>query len=239
LPSPSVVSHYFNSLPESDRARIMRNGLGATLLQSGLSFAVPLWWVFRDADGYHKQNGTAFLVDFEGGGFAVTAAHVFSAYLSAKDRADEIGCQFGPINFEPASRMIACSTDLDIATFRISADEAAQIGATPVRGDPPGWSPLEPVPGNFAFFAGFLEQTAGTASGGQFFATVSYYAMPVITSRHGSAGRMPVRPGQNGRRQRKRATAPGLQHQRDKRRPDADPDACDRGGHLAPRRRGH
>jgi hypothetical protein len=78
--------------------------------------------------------------------------------------------------FDPETQLISCRDDLDIATFRINADEAAQIGKAIVTGEP-----LSPAVGNYAFFAGFPAQTRGMTSGGDF-ATAPYFAMTPITS---------------------------------------------------------
>src|SRR6266704_3931130 len=68
----------FNALSEEEKKRVLSDGLGVNLLRSGLDFAMPLWWVFKNHDtDTGLRNGSAFLVDFGHGIFAVTAAHVF------------------------------------------------------------------------------------------------------------------------------------------------------------------
>jgi hypothetical protein len=78
--------------------------------------------------------------------------------------------------------LISCRADLDIATFRVIASEVEIIGKSVVTPGPPNWEPLSPDVGNFAFFAGFPEQTRGMTPGGHFFATAPYFAMTHITS---------------------------------------------------------
>jgi hypothetical protein len=173
----------FNTLSEEGKKETLSGGLGAGLLHSGLSFAVPLWWVFNSQEaGLQLRNGSAFLVDFGQGIFAVTAAHVFTEYLQAKESAEAIGCQLGNMLFEPEQRVIGCQQDLDLATFRVTPTEADQINKPVVKPDPPGWQPLIPAVKDFAFFAGFPAQTRGMSPKGNFFATAPYFAMPPITS---------------------------------------------------------
>jgi hypothetical protein len=172
----------FNAMSGEDKKRVLTNGLGLNVLHSGLAFAVPLWWL-RDDQGHvlRLRNGSAFLVDYGHGLFAVTAAHVFAEYREAKKTAHRIVCQLGHALFDPEMRLISCRDELDIATFRVSEDEAKQIKKPAVKPDPPIWEPLNPAVGNFAFFAGFPAQTRGMTSSGDF-VTAPYFAMPAITS---------------------------------------------------------
>jgi hypothetical protein len=83
-----VPTKHFNGLPEQEKKRVLSGGLGIDLLHSGLSFAVPLWWLFENQHkDLQSRNGSAFLADFGQGIFAITAAHVFTEYLEAKTRA--------------------------------------------------------------------------------------------------------------------------------------------------------
>lgn len=172
----------FNALSEEEKKRVLSAGLGVSLLHSGLAFAMPLWWAFKNHDtGIGLRNGSAFLVDFGHGIFAVTAAHVFREYLEAKRTAVEIGCQLGSVLFDPEAQLICSRDDLDIATFRVSASEAKQIDKAIVTAGPPNWEPLSPAAGDFAFFAGFPAQSRGMTSRADF-VTAPYFAMPKITS---------------------------------------------------------
>jgi len=180
--SPLRPNEQFNTLSEEEKKRILSDGLGPPLLNSGLAFAIPLWWVFKNADtGIGLRNGSAFLVDLGHGVLAVTAAHVFKEYLRTKKIAVAIGCQLGNLLFNPEVQLISCQDDFDIATFRVSPSEVERIGKPVVKSGPPNWEPLTPVVGNFAFFAGFPAQTRGMTPGGDF-ATAPYFAMTPITS---------------------------------------------------------
>jgi hypothetical protein len=153
--SPFHPNEQFNALSEEEKKRQLSDGLGPALLHSGLAFAIPLWWVFENAEiGIALRNGSAFLVDLGCGVFAVTGAHVFKEYLRAKKTAGAIGCQLGNLLFDPEVQLISCRDDLDIATFRVSPAEAEWIGKPIVKSGPPNWEPLTPTVGNFAFFAG-------------------------------------------------------------------------------------
>jgi hypothetical protein len=182
MSSPLSANEYFNALSDEDKKRILSGGFGINLLHSGLAFAVPLWWVSKDqGDDLRLRNGSAFLVNYGRGIFAVTAAHVFAEYREAKGTAHAIVCQLGHVLFEPEGKLISCRDDLDIATFRVSTAEAEQIDKPMVSAGPPYWEPLNPAVGDFAFFAGFPAQTRGMTSNGHF-ATAPYFAMPRITS---------------------------------------------------------
>lgn len=173
----------FNKLSDEQKKEVLSRGLGAAVLQSGLSFAVPLWWVYKTKEGdLQLRNGSASLIDFGAGIFVVTAAHVFKEYVQAKEVADAIVCQLGDALFQPDRQCIDCRDELDIATFRVTSAEIAQINKPTVKPDPTGWLPLVPAINDFAFFAGFPAQTRGMSPSGNFFVTAPYFAMPPITS---------------------------------------------------------
>ena len=115
------------------------------------------------------------------GAFAVTAGHVFFAYQNAKGTAREIECKLGNVPFEPEATLICYHESLDIATFRLSEQEFEQINTPMVTAGPPHWEPLNPTVGNFAFFAGYPENSRRATSSGDF-STAPYFAMPKITS---------------------------------------------------------
>ena len=103
-------------------------------------------------------------------------------YLDAKSVASAFGgCQLGNILFDPEARLIGCCDDLDIATFRVDASEAAQLGKAVVTSDIRNWNSLGPAPGDFAFFGGFPAQTRGMTPDNNF-ATAPYLAITPITS---------------------------------------------------------
>jgi hypothetical protein len=183
MPSPATApNEYFNGMPSDWRKQVLESGFGINLLYSGLEFAVPLWWVSKDQTNAPKlRNGSAFLVNQGHGIFAVTAAHVLAKYIAVKNSAKKIVCQLGSSEFDPEARLISRDDSLDIATFRVTDEEATQIGRRIVLSDPPIWEPLAPAVGEFAFFAGFPARNRWATSAGDL-VTAPYFAMPPITS---------------------------------------------------------
>src|SRR5258708_2258876 len=182
MSSPLAPNDQFNAMTEEDKKRVLSSGFGLNVMHSGLAFAVPLWWLFEDhGRNLRLRNGSAFLADYGHGVFAVTAAHVFAEYCEVRRTAHKVVCQLGHALFHPETRLISCRDDLDIATFRVSPDEAKQINKPVLKSDPQIWEPVNPVVGNFAFFVAFPAQPRGMASSGDFI-TAPYFAMPPITS---------------------------------------------------------
>jgi hypothetical protein len=178
----SAPNEYFNGMPCDWRKQVFQSGFGMNLLYSGLQFAVPLWWVSKDQTNALKlRNGSAFLVNQGHGIFAVTAAHVLAEYIAVKNTAEKIECQLGSLEFDLEARLISRHDELDIATFRVTDEEATHIGKRIVLSDPPIWEPLAPAVGEFAFFAGFPARNRWVNSAGNL-ATAPYFAMPPITS---------------------------------------------------------
>ncbi len=172
----------FDALSDEEKKNVLSGELGRQINTSGLAFAIPLWWIFRNNDNkWAIRNGSASLVDFGHSIFVVTAAHVYREYCEAKRTAVEIGCQLGDVLLDPEERLIACHDDLDIATFRVCADEIRKIGKSIATLGPPIWAPLNPLVRKFVFFAGFPAETRWITQERDF-ATVPYFATTPITS---------------------------------------------------------
>lgn len=115
-----------------------------------------LYWNRRTLLGtIASNNGSVFFIDNGEDVFAVTAAHVIDGYLEEKSKSRGIACFLGGIPFDPAERLIAKgdSKTVDIATFRISRDEIAQLQKQAI--DARVWPPPEPTPGQATFITGY------------------------------------------------------------------------------------
>jgi hypothetical protein len=121
---------WFNSLPVERKKEVMADGLGVRLLDEGLLTVMPIFWLGVDEEAGGKlTNGTVFLVDCGQGVFAVTAAHVYTAYCEAKHSRKEVACQIGDMLFDPEAHLIDCDVregGSDIATFGLSPDDVAK-----------------------------------------------------------------------------------------------------------------
>jgi hypothetical protein len=181
-PSPE----WFNSLTLERKKEVMAGGLGVRLLDEGLLYVMPIFWVGVDEEaGARLTNGTPFLVDCGQGVFAVTAAHVYTAYCEAKRCTKEVVCQLGDMLFDPEAQLINCDDregGSDIATFRLTPEDVAKINK-PVLGSKPGeWPPRPADVGDFAFFAGYPGVSRGMSPGGHYFAAAPYRAVTPITT---------------------------------------------------------
>jgi hypothetical protein len=181
-PNPS----WFNNLSMERKKEVMAGGLGARLLEEGLPYVTPIFWLGVDEEaGAKLTNGSAFLVDCGQGVFAVTAAHVFMAYREAKRSTKEVVCQIGDMLFEPEAHLIDCDDregGSDIATFRLSPDDLGKINKPILRSKLGEWPPLAASVGNFAFFAGYPGVSRGMSPGGHYFAAAPYRAVTPITT---------------------------------------------------------
>lgn len=96
-----------------------------------------------------------FFLDCGGGCFAVTAAHVYEGYLSAKGAHARLVCQVGDVPIDPAAALIDWDLDMDIATFRFSAARVREAGKVVMTGCQPSWPPYPPQVDRGVVFAGF------------------------------------------------------------------------------------
>ena len=139
---------------------------GRASVENVARFAVPLFIVkagrFSAVRPEQNQglllNGTAFFVNLGAGAFAVTANHVIEIALGE----DVVLCGLFPIQYCPpassllklddlAGRMISRDIARDIATFRLSAEEVKQLGASVLTAPPV--IPVQRIGG--VAFAGF------------------------------------------------------------------------------------
>lgn len=141
----------------------MAAGLGRAELEFVTSVTAPLYWVIPAADGggrLQARNGSAFFLDAGAGVFGLTAAHVIRAMQKARSKSGPISCQLGHdivFDLDGQHRLIAIDDAIDIATFRIAADEIRAIGKTVLTGYHKAWPPSPPQQERGIYFAGFPE----------------------------------------------------------------------------------
>ena len=94
--------------------------------------------------------------DRERGPFAVTAGHVFEQFVDDRAGRRIRGCQIGNVGFNPEGRLIDWGRDprIDIATFRITPEEIAEIGKSVVLRTDGAWPP-PPNESGVVYFGGF------------------------------------------------------------------------------------
>jgi hypothetical protein len=121
--------------------------LGKAELEFVGSLAAPLFWVMRRCDGRELVKiGSVFFLNTGVRLFAVTAAHVVIECLndtkSSQFVQSMIGANGGPaLSIYLGDRIIDGSPEIDIATFRITAEEVERIGRTQVSGFQRAWPP--------------------------------------------------------------------------------------------------
>jgi hypothetical protein len=172
---------------EAEARALMAAGLGRAELEFATSLTAPLYWIIRDDERrYRVRNGSAFFLDAGNGPFGVTACHVVEGWRQDRANGNVVGLQLGldlPIDFEGSNALIAAHEGIDIATFRVSADEIKRIGKTALTGFQTNWPPRPPQQGRGIYYAGFpgvetiwlsaTEISFGAAPGGGIASSVS------------------------------------------------------------------
>jgi hypothetical protein len=136
----------------------MKAGLGKAELELVASLTVPLYWIIREDSGVRARNGSAFFLDAGRGPFAVTAAHVLEGLEKAQASGAIVACQLGSdLTLDLAGKhgVIDRHDTMDIATFRITAEEVAALGKTVLTGHNKEWPPAPPEHDRGVTYCGF------------------------------------------------------------------------------------
>lgn len=107
------------------------------------------------ADREAVNNGTIFFLDCGEGAFALTADHVYRAYLRRKQQDPTLLCRIDGMRFDPRVRLIDRDPEKDIATFRVEEGEIARLGKAVYRPPARSWPPKPPEPGESVLVVGF------------------------------------------------------------------------------------
>ncbi len=122
------------------------------------NYIAPIYWHSgSDTSQSIIHNGTIFFLNTGERLFAVTANHVYQAFLNDQCIDPSIICKVGNLTFDLNERLIDCDHDIDIATFRIDATEVQKIGKTTLTSYQDFWPPMPPSQGKGVFFCGFPE----------------------------------------------------------------------------------
>ena len=144
---------------EKEARAVISAGLGRAELELATSFTAPLYWIIREADGkYRVRNGSAFFLDAGAGPFGVTANHVIDGWRQDRAHGNVVALQLGldlQLDLEGEHAIIAAHQGLDVATFRITANEIKRIGKQILTGYQKSWPPSPPEQGRGIYYSGF------------------------------------------------------------------------------------
>lgn len=99
--------------------------------------------------GRVSNNGSVFFIDTGKVLMAVTARHVYHAYVEAALKAPHL-CYIDNLPFDPIRTFLSEGKDVDIATFRITPAELKTLGELTMP-----WPPIIPEPGKSVILAGW------------------------------------------------------------------------------------
>ena len=135
---------------------LAKSDAGRALLKTAAGHVAPFFFLpGTPAQGTTINNGSVFFLDCSQGAFAVTADHVYQAYLSRKEDDPGLQCRIGEVPFVPEERLIDRDPERDIATFRIEEQEVVRAGKAVYNPSPECWPPEPPHQGQGVLFAGF------------------------------------------------------------------------------------
>jgi len=142
-------------MTKDEAIAVLKGPYGRELQKVATDYTSVLFWAEHPAGerGPRIGHGSVFFLDLGYGILAVTADHVFQAYLDRKGEGSNLVCQIGKVRFDPEARLIDHDRNLDIATLRIEERDLTNEGKIAHR--PATWPPKPPDQGKGIFFAGF------------------------------------------------------------------------------------
>jgi hypothetical protein len=104
-------------------------------------------WTTQTTLGIIVHNGSCFFLALDGNLYLITAAHVYTGFLKAKEKfGDRIACRVGHIPFDPKVHLRDHDKHRDIAIFNYAYEELAKIDRKQALA-PARWPPPEPICG--------------------------------------------------------------------------------------------
>jgi hypothetical protein len=150
---------WLNALSDAEKQSVAMSDFARSMHNAGGEHVAWLLWSAQDEDKptpLEYRQGSMFFLDCGRGPFAVTAGHVFGQFIRDREERRVRGYQLGNIGFDLEERLIDWGRDkkIDIATFRITREEIAEIGKKVVAGTDGAWPP-PPNVNEVVYFGGF------------------------------------------------------------------------------------
>jgi hypothetical protein len=140
--------------------RLAAGPLGRRLSEFPLLFArAALIAERRSRSGVWLTNGTATLIDFGRGPLAIACAHVLDEYRCHRGSGGSVTFQIGSVELDPTAQLVAEDPRVDLATIRLSENQAAVLMADEGMGAcffrPVSWPPTSVKENDSVALGGF------------------------------------------------------------------------------------
>jgi hypothetical protein len=154
LPEP-LTAEWINRLPADKRKEVLAGDFGKRMFAWARSYITHFQWIRQTTFGIIVRNGSCFFLDLNGHLYLITAAHVYTGFLEAKEKfGDRIVCYVGHIPFDPKAHLRDHDKHKDIAIFNYPYEELAKIEGKQAIA-PARWPPPEPICDLPVFLGGF------------------------------------------------------------------------------------
>jgi hypothetical protein len=104
-------------------------------------------------------NGTVTLADLGRGPIAITCQHVIAGFRRMREEVERVIFQLGFVDFDPIEQLIDEDERLDLATIRLTEEQAKAVTSEGEIGScifkPASWPPPLPKKDEFVSFGGF------------------------------------------------------------------------------------
>jgi hypothetical protein len=143
----------FEELSAENKARYL--AINQQMVRLARDYAVPIIFAPPPRVGGKINGASGCVVRLASGTFVVTASHVLAGYENRVGEGEQLNWQVGNLPpFDPLPRVEWRSRELDVVLFRISENEARNIGPCTI-GTPRRWPVHPPKAGQLVLVAGY------------------------------------------------------------------------------------
>ena len=114
---------------KAEAIKLLKSDFGVQIHKHTAAYVAPIFWMSVEGGKISIiGNGSIFFLRPENTSFAVTANHVYQAYVDAKKLNPETRCQIDNIPFDPEDRLIETSSELHRMKLEKSIKENLRNG---------------------------------------------------------------------------------------------------------------
>jgi len=168
---------------KQEAIRLAKAGFNDVLHNQVRACTAPLFWYEPNAPLGERirANGTIFFIRFADNVIGITADHVYTGFLDAASENPRVRSAIFNQDFDMQSRLIARSSELDIATFDVPTVSVPTFGGADAH-RPIEWPPPTPTENRGVIFVGYPGDFREEAGQNLFWTPYSVFTVSAVVA---------------------------------------------------------